>query len=160
MDEYVYFDCNASFGRYPQKHLEARWSREHLLEDMELAGIAGALVYHKQAVHYDPMLGNLRLLEEIDDFRDALFPCWVVLPSVSGDFPKPLELMKQMGRNSVRAVRLEPHKFRIPLRERIWSELRDALVSENILCILSPLPFVSAPNDLESFLDIFPRISC
>lgn len=35
----VHFDCNASFGPRTQKPPEARWTKQHLLQDMELAGI-------------------------------------------------------------------------------------------------------------------------
>src|SRR5687767_1475819 len=99
MPEHLYFDCNASFGPYPHKDREARWSKQHLLEDLELAGIAGALVYHRQALHYDPMLGNRRLIDEIGGDRDRLFPCWLVMPSLSGEFPSVPEFMDLMHRH-------------------------------------------------------------
>ena len=48
MKELLYFDCNARFGPRPSKHKRERWSKEHLLEDLELTAIAGALV--KQSI--------------------------------------------------------------------------------------------------------------
>jgi len=153
MSEHLFFDCNASFGAFPYKHREARWTRDHLLEDLELAGIAGALTYHRQAVHYDPMRGNLRLIEEIKEHRDTLFPCWIALPSFGPEFPSVPEFMAQMKAHDVRAVRLHPARFGIPVRERIWAELRDALLEENILCIV---PTEATPADeVHKLLQLF-----
>ena len=122
----AYFDCNATFGPYPRKHKEARWTRQHLVDDLDLAGIAGALVYHRMAGHYDPLLANLWLLEEIADDRDRLYPCWMALPSLSPEIPSVGEFMRLMEEHDVRAVRLEPETFGIPLKEWLWAELRDA----------------------------------
>jgi predicted TIM-barrel fold metal-dependent hydrolase len=139
MNERLYFDCNASFGPYPGKPKEARWTKQHLLDDLDLAGIAGALVYHRLALDYDPLLANLRLIEEIGDDRDRLFPCWVVLPALSPEFPGVDELLRRMEEHDVRAVRLEPQRFGVPLKERVWGELRDALRERNVLCVI-PTP--------------------
>jgi predicted TIM-barrel fold metal-dependent hydrolase len=152
--ERLYFDANASYGPYPNKPLEARWSLEHLLEDLDLAEIAGALVYHQQAVFYDPMLGNLRLVEEIAPHRRRLFPCWIALPSLYDDFPAVPEFMRLMKRHDVRAVRIAPERFGIPVREKIWRELRDALRDENILCVLPTDSFAPLLN-MDKVLEIF-----
>ena len=65
MVEHLLFDCNASFGPKVATYPEERWRRDELLEDLDLAGIAGALVLHAQTLHYDPMLANLELIEQI-----------------------------------------------------------------------------------------------
>ncbi len=137
MPERVYFDCNAIYGPHPGKHREARWTLSHLLADLDLAGIAGALLTHTQCFQYDPMLANLRLAEEIAPHRDRVHPCWVVLPSLCGEFPQPAELIRQMQRHDVRAVRIDPGAFGIPIKEPIWRELRDALRDAGTLVLVA-----------------------
>ena len=49
------FDAHACIGQRPQKHKRTRWSTEHLLEDMQLAELSGALISHALAHSFDPM---------------------------------------------------------------------------------------------------------
>ena len=51
MKNLKYFDCNSIVGPRPHKHPKERWSTTHLLEDMKLAEISGALVTHSSAIH-------------------------------------------------------------------------------------------------------------
>lgn len=153
-DQRLYFDCNATFGPRPKKALEARWSLEHLMEDLDLAGIAGAMVHHQQAIHYDPMLGNLRLIEEISAHRERLFPCWIALPSLCDDVPRVTDFMRLLRQHDVRAVRICSERFNIPVREHLWAELRDALRNENILCVI-PTDAFAPLMSLDALLNIF-----
>jgi len=157
MSERLYFDCNASFGPRLAKYKEERWTLEHLVEDLDLAGIAGALVLHAQTMHYDPMLANLALIREIEGLRDRLFPCWMALPPVMGDFPTVSEFIELARQNDVRAVRIEPDTFGLPVREGVWGELRDALLAENMLVIASLDGFKNDFESLDRFLSIFRR---
>ena len=156
MTELLYFDSNASFGPYPRKEKEARWTKEHLLDDLDLAGIAGAMVYHRLGVDYDAMLGNMRLIEEIADDRDRLYPCWIAMPNFSGEFPSVSEFVSLMDRHDIRAVRIDPLQYGIPIRERVWAELRDALLERNVLCVL---PIVAYSGALGSQFDLLPIFS-
>ena len=155
MREYLYFDCNASFGPYLRKPKEARWSKAHLIEDLDLAGIAGALVYHRLAEAYDPMLANLKLIEEIESDRNRLFPCWVAMPSVSGEFPSVGEFTGLMETHDVRAVRLHPEHDGVPIQERVWGELRDALLGRDILCVLPAPAYGGDLTSVDRLLSIF-----
>lgn len=155
MSELLYFDCNASFGPFPRKHKEARWTKQHLLDDLELAGIGGALVYHRLAVDYDPMLANLRLIEEIADDRNRLYPCWMALPSFSGEFPSVAELVQLMEEHDVRAVRIHPEQFGVPIKESLWGELRDALLERDILCVLPVHVYGGELDSSDRVLTIF-----
>ena len=154
MPERLYFDCNASFGPYPNKPREARWSKQHLLDDLDLAGVAGALVYHRLAQHYSPMLANLRLVEEIGDDRERLYPCWMALPSLSPEVPAVGEFVRQMVQHDVRAVRLEPEPFGIPIKDWIWGELRDALLEREVLCVV-PIRYGGSLEPVDALLSIF-----
>lgn len=136
MKELVYFDCNATYGPHPGKHREARWTLEHLLEDLDLAGISGALVQHEQGMHGDPLLANRTLIEDIAPHRKRLFPCWAAFPGGHG-FPDGRTFARQLKDNDVRAVRIAPDLFGLPPTERRWGDLRDALVAERILVIMT-----------------------
>lgn len=158
MKGFMYFDCNARFGPRPKKHKRERWTLDHLLEDLELTGIAGALVVYEQSLLYDAMHANRVLVDRIKGRRDALFPCWVVMPPCCGEFPEPRELAKMMRDCDVRAVRIAPGVFNIPLRPHIWMGLRDVLQEEETLIQVTPAEFGGGPqgwNDLWTFLSLF-----
>ncbi|MEW6754170.1 MAG: hypothetical protein AB1505_24790 [Candidatus Latescibacterota bacterium] len=57
-----YFDCHARIGPRPDKHRRTRWCVDHLLADMDLAEISGALVCHALAGTCDPLCGNFQRL--------------------------------------------------------------------------------------------------
>ena len=155
MSEHLFFDCNAAIGPFPRKHREARWSKEHLLEGLDLAGIAGALVHHRLALNYDPMFGNRKLVEEIEGDRGRLYPCWVVLPDSSGEFLSVRELMSELEQHDVRAVRIQSQLFGVPETEGIWGELRDALLERDLLCVLPTPGYSRSIDGFERILEIF-----
>ena len=108
----LYFDCHAKIGQRPAKHPRTRWSTEHLLEDMDLAEISGALVSHSLAHVYDPIYGNQRLEDELAKDPDRLFGVWCILPLGSPDFLRSgEELLGAMEVADVRAVRLVPGNY-------------------------------------------------
>ena len=160
MKELLYFDCNARFGPRPKKHKQERWTKEHLLEDLELTGIAGALVLYEQSLLYDPMYANLTLTEQIKNDRRVLYPCWVAKRPCCAEFPEPKDFVKMMKDYDVRAVRIAPGTFNVPVRESIWAGLRDALEEQNTLIQITPAGFGDGPiawRDIWAFLDIFRR---
>lgn len=155
MNELLYFDCHASFGPRPKKHLEARWTLEHLLEDLDLAGIAGALVTYSQSLHYDPMLSNLRLIEQIKGHRDTLYPCWVALPAMGPDFPAVEQFIAQMREHDVRAVRIDPNRFGVPVCQALWRPLIQALADEGILICTSMSDAAGSFEKAHATLSLF-----
>lgn len=154
--ELLFFDCNASYGPCLDKHREERWTLDHLLEDLDLAGIAGALVIHAQTMYYDPMLANLQLIRDIEKYRDRLFPCWMAMPALSGDFPDVSTFMRAMREHDVRAVRIEPRLMGLPIAKSVWHELHEALADENIL-VVTGADLYSDLGMLDEFLKIFSK---
>ena len=137
MPELTYFDAHAQYGARPLKPFQERWSLDHLLEDLELAGIAGALVRHSQALQYEPMHGNLRLCRDLEQHRDRLYPNWTILPALADDFPEPDELLKLLREHDVRAVNLWPKTCGLPIRKRVFKHLARLLADEQILLTVS-----------------------
>jgi len=150
-----YFDCNATYGPYPEKHPRARWTLEQLCEDLSTAGISGALVHHQQAIHYDPMEGNMRLLKEINPYRNFLFPCWIALPSIGGDFPDETVFFNTLKDHGVKAIRIEPSAFNLPVWESVWRKMSKSAEKENLLTIISRNGFGGDYNEIRNFLKIF-----
>lgn len=106
----IYFDAHATVGPRPRKHFRERWSTEHLLEDMDLTEIAGALVVHHVAKTYDPVYGNERLKTELAKAPDRLFGAWCIAPvGTPGFFGTGDEMVRAMESEDVRAVWIEPH---------------------------------------------------
>ena len=109
MSNLLYFDCHATVGQRPMKHPRVRWSTRHLLEDMDLAEISGALVTHGVALSYDPVYGNRRLQSERAKAPDRLFAAWCIVPlGDPGFFADGDALIGAMEEEDVRAVRLAP----------------------------------------------------
>ncbi len=151
----LYFDCNATYGPKPFKPLEARWTLDHLIEDLDLCGISGALVQYTQCLHGDPMRANRTLIRDIERHRDRLFSCWIALHGATGEFPDAKSFVREMKDNDVRAVRIESRFFGLPEREAVWGPLRDALLEENALIVMNADR--SAPDlvHIENLLGIF-----
>tara|TARA_A100001037_G_C15151995_1_gene639931 strand:- start:5131 stop:6786 length:1656 start_codon:yes stop_codon:yes gene_type:complete len=135
MKNLKYFDCNTIIGPRPHKHPKERWSTEHLLEDMELAEIAGALVTHSSAIHYESMYGNLRLLKEIKEYPNKLFGSWCIDPiGDPGFFTTAEDMINSMNENKIRAVRLVPGSY--SLHQDLMGETLDTLENNKILTLM------------------------
>lgn len=137
MAELTFFDCHAEYGARPGKAPQERWSLDHLLADLELAGVAGALVRHTQARYDEPDYSNRRLLEEIAPHRERLWPCWTVVPPVLDDFPAPAELVRRMVAADVRAVTLYPKTHGLPVHAACLGELAEALAAATVPVFVS-----------------------
>jgi len=135
MKNIKYFDCNSIVGQRPYKHPKERWSTTHLIEDMELAEISGALVTHALAINYESMYGNIRLLNEINDYPGKLFGAWCIDPlGEPGFFSKSQDMIKSMNENKIRAVRLVPGSY--SLHEDLMGETLDTLQNNKILTLM------------------------
>lgn len=154
MPELTFFDVNAAYGARPGKHPLERWSLSHLLEDLEFAGIAAAVVRHTQSIHYDPLHGNRRLVAEIEPYRDQLFPCWTVLPNLAGDFLGPGELTARMADAGVRLAAIYPKTFGLPLEPGLLRPLAEALARQEVP-LLVPFSELGDFDRAHRFLSYF-----
>ncbi len=138
------------------KHSAEAWTLEHLLAEMDHCSISGALVASTQSIAYDPQFGNLALSEAIRPYG-YLHPIWNVMPPVTGEFPPPEILGRQMRDNDVRAVTLAP-------RGNAWDwmadhsrELLEWLAGNRILTLVNRSEFVHY-QELDAFLDANPQL--
>ena len=131
----LYFDCHAKIGQRPDKHRRTRWSTEHLIEDMDLAEISGALVSHGVAHSYDPAYGNTRLQKELKKAEGRLFGVWCLLPLGSPDFYRTGdELLYAMEAAKVRAVRAVAGNY--SLHHEVMGETFEILQEAQMLILL------------------------
>jgi len=133
---------------------QSRWSLDHLLDDMRLVGISAALVRHSQSVLYDPMHGNMRLIDEIKPYRDRLFPCWTALPRLLNGFPSAGELVALLDRHGVKAIQLLPQTMRFPIDNRVLGDLARMCADERIV-VFTTYAELGDWSNLTAFLDIF-----
>ena len=52
MSDLMFFDCHATVGQRQMKPVRARWTTEQLLEDMDLAEVAGSKFDFDAVGHY------------------------------------------------------------------------------------------------------------
>ena len=135
MNELSFFDCNAQIGRYGLKHPEAFTTADALAEEMAHVGIAEALVFHSMAKEYAPKVGNQMLLDDLKG-RDAMHPCWVVMPHHTDEIPRPDDVLAQMKQAGVRALRAFPVLHQWRLTEWCAGELLDMLEANRIPFLL------------------------
>ena len=137
MTKIPFFDCNASVGRTGYPNLLDIQDVPALEREVEIAGIEEALVYHTVAREGHPPLGNSLLEREIEG-KTNLHPVWVLLPHHTGEMPHSDDLVAEMHRKNVKAVRLYPgrahHGF--TLAEWCAGVLLDALDAARLPLLL------------------------
>lgn len=108
------YDCNLSYGRYVSGGpLKPCGTVGELEGELERAGIAGGLVYHRAADGAGVAVGNRLLADDTKAAGRTLWGVWTLLPSCTGEIPGPAELPAAMGANGIRALRINPkvHKY-------------------------------------------------
>ncbi len=130
-----YFDCFTAIGRRAGKDIEAPWTTEQLLNEMERCQIHAALVYSHQAKATHPLVGNDMVLEACKE-HPRLYPCWVGMPHHTGEFPRPDKLVQEMEAHNIRALKIFPRIFEFAVDEPTLGELLSTLQEANILLIV------------------------
>jgi predicted TIM-barrel fold metal-dependent hydrolase len=126
-----FFDCNCMIGRSGQPLPGQFHTADDLECELDRCGIARALVFHALAKELDPALGNDALARDLAG-RERLAPCWIVMPSYTGEMPPPDELCDRMAEAGVRAVRLFPQMHSYSLSEWCSGGLLAALEARRI----------------------------
>src|SRR5260370_38280577 len=81
-----FFDCNCAFGPYRTRVFRFARTADELIEEMDFANIAQALVYHTTMRFDHPAVGNERATRETTG-HPRLLPTWALLPNQTGDKP-------------------------------------------------------------------------
>lgn len=131
MENLLYFDSFVQVGKFGYKHREHKWSTEHILEEMDRCGIAGALITHGLAKTHSPQYGN-RLLDDELAKSPRLFGCWTILPDHMNDFPPPEEWIEIMREKDIRAVKIFPESHYFTPDARTMDHVFSSLASASI----------------------------
>jgi uncharacterized protein len=128
VDELRFFDANCQIGRYNFRRDGTPYTLASLINDMITQGIAQRLAFDALAREHNPMLGNRRLMEQIQDAPD-LAPCWAIGTWTTGESAEPDEWLRQLQANHVRTVRYFRHYYQVSPAEwslgSLWRVLED-----------------------------------
>jgi len=135
----LFFDINSVIG-LPLFDIESgNYSgykkSSDLIADMDFYGIDYSFVYHNSVFSSEPMKANLRLLEEIKNEK-RLLPCWVLLPSNTQDIWKKDNILNDIEKYGIRALRIFPDFHNINLGLPFIDELFKELEKKAMLLII------------------------
>jgi len=126
-----YLDSCASIGMHGPNDARVPWKTSDLLDDMEYAGIHGALVWHWLAREYAPAYGNRVLLEETAE-HERLLPCWVLVPHHAGEMLPGPKVVAEMRERGVRAAKMFPRRHGYRFDEAVCGAIFSALEAAEI----------------------------
>ncbi|HYE05507.1 MAG TPA: amidohydrolase family protein [Planctomycetota bacterium] len=132
----VFFDAFTEVGPRHKKHPAHAWRLEEVLAEMDHCSISAAMVASTTSVSYEPMHENLLLSGRIAAHADRLRAIWNAMPSVTGEFPEPGELLRLMRRHDVRALSLHPKSNAWDLLAEHNAPLLAALEAERVPVII------------------------
>jgi len=125
------FDANIRLGRLASSRAPYFSTAQELLAAMDAHGIGRALVYSALARESDYRKGNELLQQKIEGLH-RLQPCWVAVPHRES----PEDLVLQMNRHQVSALRLFPHTGHFSIRPWCIGALCQALSDTGKLLLL------------------------
>lgn len=126
-----FFDCNLSLGIPPKPALRQPTTAAELLAEMDRCGIDEALVTCAAQQFDSPLVGNPLLMEAVHQYP-RLHPAWAILPSQTGEFPDPEQLIVTMRSGGVRALWAWPAKHHYMLDRTTFEPLLEELVARRI----------------------------
>lgn len=133
----------------------------HLVSHMDYLGVDRCLVWYRQALDFNPVYGNRKLLNIIsskDEYSKRLIPAFVITPSNFYEYGAISFLMKSFEKGVLRALRIFPCTSRFEMRtlERIL-----AAVSDYGPVVLWSTRDTNGPADYQGFIELavkFPGI--
>jgi predicted TIM-barrel fold metal-dependent hydrolase len=162
-----YIDSFAMVGRFGRKDVEAEYSTEALLEEMEWCGIHAALVSHGAQKVYDPAYANRMLLAELKK-SPRLYGVWSVMPHHTGEMPPPKDVVAEMRDNGICAAKMYPRFQHYFFDEFTCGELLHELENNRILLLLEGgnmyAPDILEPSnevllsELDRMLELHPEL--
>jgi predicted TIM-barrel fold metal-dependent hydrolase len=124
-----FFDCNTFIGT-PQHALPGGGVKAAgLVQALDRAEIARALVWHIAQLDGHPLEGNALLEREIAPYRDRLVPCWSALPPQTGELGDIDEWFAGAAAAGVKALRLWPRAGRFLMRREAVGEVLERMAA-------------------------------
>ena len=143
------FDCNCALGVPGSQGFRYARTSADIVEEMDFCGIDRALVYHTAMRYESPAVGN-RLIEEELAPNPRLLPTWAILPSQTGELPKPDAFLDQMKARDIRALRVFPDEHQYELTEPTMGDWL-AVLDEKRIPLLAKTSCLKIAQVLSSF---------
>ncbi len=102
---FEFFDANARIGTVPNHDPRHFYTAEGLLREMDLFGVAEAVVWHAWGNRWDWDLGNTDLMKQLAG-KERLHPAWVVMHHYTTQMPPGPVLVDRMLAVGVKLARL------------------------------------------------------
>ncbi len=113
-----FFDANAWIGRSYDTSGLSLGNPTEIVAQMNYYGIEKAIVSHTLSRYYDPLIGNERLIEEINGIA-RLQACFILPPPSTKEMGVVDEYLDHMLTRGVRTIRLFPASHHFSLED--WS---------------------------------------
>lgn len=178
-----FLDCNCFVGLPTRREIWEPADAQSLVQAMDQAGIAQALVWHIAQFDAHPTVGNELLIQEIAPYRNRLIPCFAIPSPHTDEMGDIDDWFKRAVDSQVRAMRIcQPRgsylvrpevvdglvqrllHHRIPLIYSIerggnWNELYDLLKAFNDLrIIISDLGVWPSDRLFRPLFDLYPGV--
>lgn len=152
-----FFDANTFIGRRNTGSYKPAMSSDELLQYMDGAGIAKALVWHVSQYDYSPADGNTRLSSAISG-KERLFGCWTLLPPQTGELPGEDAFFEKMKNERIYALRVFPSRNRYLLRKIVFGGFMDRIVEKKIPVLFAVMPEENGWAEIYNILGEYPDL--
>lgn len=153
MKELKFFDCNCRIG-IDHAHLPGA---AELLADMDRYGIEQALVHHN-ALAWGAEVTNRDIAKMLEaDTEKRLTGVWSLLPDSCDELGNLDDFFKNMAKNRIKALTLDPFNHRYLPRRIVIGKIMDAAKERKIPVLLNAFTTRAHWDDLYDFLAEFPE---
>ena len=153
-----FFDCNVFTGLPTLRPVSPVMSVEGLVNAMDHAGVAKALVWHIAQHDHGPEPGNAMLSEAIQPYP-RLYGSWTILPTYGHEYVTPRVFFAQMKTDRITALRAFPNDHKFLLNAVSTGNLIEAMVERRVPLFLSTKRGV-AWHDVYNLMAEFPELVC
>lgn len=149
-----FFDSNCQIGRAGTPVEGGPVTAAEIVDRLRPMGIRRALVYSALAKELHPAEGNPAVLEEVRG--SPLVPCWVGLPTSTGELGTPAELVGKMRESGVGALRLFPSTHSFCLADWCIGPLFEVLEANRVPVLVEIAQ--TSYDHIASALNAFPQL--
>ena len=156
---FEFVDANARIGTVPNHDPRHFYTAEGLLREMDLFGVAEAVVWHAWGHRWDVKAGNEDLMRQVAA-SDRLHPAWVVMHHHASQLPAGPELVARMLEAGVKMARLFFGIWGSSDGYMPWAyeELLGALADARMPVLIEWERQVPAWNDLAAICGAYPAL--
>lgn len=157
--QFEFFDANARIGTVPNANPRHFTTADELLREMDLFGVAEAVVWHAWCNRWDPDFGHEDLMKQVAG-RDRLHPARVVLHHYTTQAPPPPRLVSEMLDQGTKVAKLFFGTWGSSAGYMPWAyeELLSALEGARIPVVIEWENQTPQWNDLAHICGTYPRL--